>query len=67
MKLEQLHKSQYDHDSLGEETFYIQFRKQINNDIFDSHYRRAVSDIHAEMRIINIRAPILEYLNYLRN
>jgi hypothetical protein len=34
MKLERLHNSQYNHDSLGEASFYVRFKKQMSKDVF---------------------------------
>jgi hypothetical protein len=58
MKLELVHKSIYTHDSLRENTFYDQFRRQLSADL----YYKVTNCLHEEVRSVRIRRPILEFL-----
>jgi hypothetical protein len=57
MKLEPVHKSQYNHDSLGENTFYFWLIKQMNQ----STYFKLVDCLVRGIQVDNYRRPVLEY------
>jgi hypothetical protein len=60
MKLEQVYKTpllSYEHDSLGENTFHLQFIKQMNQ----STFYKLVDCLMNEIRVVNYRIPIVEY------
>jgi hypothetical protein len=61
MKLEQLNKSKFPHDSLGELAFHLHFREQIKNDIL-CHLLAYFCD---EVQIDTFRIPILKHLEQL--
>jgi hypothetical protein len=68
MKLEPVHKSIYAHNSLGENIFHFhlmgQIKKQMNNNVFNSHYVHAASSLYDKIRSARVRVPVLEYLEY---
>jgi hypothetical protein len=65
MKLEQIHNSKYYFDSLvylGEPTFHVHFREQINNDVFDKLLDYFMNDI----RIASCSLSISSILDSMR-
>jgi hypothetical protein len=60
MKLERLHDSSYYHDSLGESTFYYQFRKQLNDDLRYKLFNYFYEGTHNDLRY-----KLIKYLEYL--
>jgi hypothetical protein len=59
MKLEQVHKLQYDNDSLGENTFYFKLRQQMDS----ATYFKLLNCLVRTIPVINYRRPILAYLS----
>jgi hypothetical protein len=62
MKLELLNKSQCYYDTLGDVTFYFQFNKQVESNL----YHRLINYFHEEIRTDSFQAQIRAYFRSIR-